>query len=47
MAVPNNNQDTELACGNKTLPEQNKMQFKMLYYKIMRMGSFWIAAQTS
>jgi len=80
MAVPNNsrhNHDTELAYGNKTLPEQNKVQFntlntklnlichllalfgahpilhvsrirvKMLHYEIMRMGSFWIAAQNS
>jgi len=50
MAAPNNsrhNQDTELAYGNKTLPEQNKVQFKMLHYEIMRMGSFWIATQHS
>jgi hypothetical protein len=50
MAVPNNgrhNQDTELAYGNKTMPAQNKVQFKMLHYKIMRMGSFWIEAQNS
>jgi hypothetical protein len=50
MAVPNNsrhNQDTELAYGNKTMPEQNNVQFKMLHYKIMKMGSFWIAAQNS
>lgn len=42
-----NNQDTELAYGNKTLPEHNKVQFKMLHYEIMRMGRFWIAAQNS
>jgi len=50
MAVPNNsrhNQDIELVYGNKTMPEKNKVQFKMLHYKIMRMGSFWIAAQNS
>jgi hypothetical protein len=50
MAVPYNrrhNQDTGLAYGNKTLPEQCKVQFKMLNFKIIRMGSFWIAAHNS
>jgi len=50
MAVSNNSrhkQDTELAYGNKTMPEQNKVQLKMLHYEIMRMENFWIAAQDS